>query len=176
MFLDIEFQTLLQEDVLFLLVEAVSSVILEKLEQGLKDGLKAAVQEVEEQLGQGGLKSKLDWMGLEPRLLIPCGLEKLEEFELDESLIHDLAGMFIGAELSMLALTFLIFLASSQCDCFRGCGFRPPRLLTLTPTECSRSCVARRGVERFKCLLPLATCVSCPLSWWRNPSLVLSSC
>ena len=107
MFLDIEFQTLLQEDVLFLLVEAVSSVILEKLEQGLKDGLKAAVQEVEEQLGQGGLKSKLDWMGLEPRLLIPCGLEKLEEFEVDESLIHDLAGMFIGAELSMLAILSL---------------------------------------------------------------------
>ena len=102
MCLAIEFQTLLQELVLFLLVEEVSSVILEKLEQGLKEGLKAAVQEVEEQFGQqsGGLKSKLE--GLEPRLLMP-----------DESLIHDFVGMFIGAVLSMICLTiscFLLFL------------------------------------------------------------------
>ena len=153
MCLAIEFQTLLQEDVLFLLVEAVSSVILEKLEQGLKDGLKAAVQEVEEQFGQGGLKSKLEWTGLEPRLLIPCGLERLEEFEVDESLIHDLAGMFIGAEPSMMpVLTFLIFLASSQCDCFRGCGFPPGGCSHSAhpSTECSRSCVAGRGVERIQ--------------------------
>ena len=69
MCLAIEFQTLLQEEVLFLLVEAVSSVILEKLEQGLKEGLKAAVQDEEEQFGQpGGLK--LEWTGLEVRLLI----------------------------------------------------------------------------------------------------------
>ena len=98
MCLAIEFQTLLQELVLFLLVEELSSVILEKLEQGLKEGLKAAVQEVEEQFGQpGGLKSKLE--GLEPRLL-------------DESLIHDLVGMFIGAVLSMIDLTisWLLFL------------------------------------------------------------------
>ena len=110
--LAIEFQTLLQEDVLFLLVDADSSVILEKLEHGLKDGLKAAVQEEEEQFGQpGGLK--LDWTGLEVRLLLnPCVppklLERLEEFEL-ESFIHDFIGMFIGAELSMMLLDPLTF-------------------------------------------------------------------
>ena len=140
MCLAIEFQTLLQEEVLFLLVDADSSVILEKLEQGLKDGLKAAVQEEESQFGQpGGLK--LEWTGLEVRLVLnPCPprlLERLDELEVDESLIHDLTGMFTGAELSMilLDLTFLIFLASSeQSGCFRGCGFRPLLLLTLTPT------------------------------------------
>ena len=137
MCLAIEFQTLLQEEVLFLLVDADSSVILEKLEQGLKDGLKAAVQEEESQFGQpGGLK--LEWTGLEVRLMLnPRLLERLEEVEVDESLIHDLTGMFTGAELSMIVLdlTFQIFLASSeQSDCFRGCGFRPLLLLTLTPT------------------------------------------
>ena len=137
MCLAIEFQTLLQEEVLFLLVDADSSVILEKLEQGLKDGLKAAVQEEESQFGQpGGLK--LEWTGLEVRLMLnPRLLERLDELEVDESLIHDLTGMFTGAELSMIVLdlTFLIFLASSeQSDCFRGCGFRPLLLLTLTPT------------------------------------------
>ena len=137
MCLAIEFQTLLQEEVLFLLVDADSSVILEKLEQGLKDGLKAAVQEEESQFGQpGGLK--LEWTGLEVRLMLnPRLLERLDELEVDESLIHDLTGMFTGAELSMIVLdlTFLIFLASSeQSGCFRGCGFRPLLLLTLTPT------------------------------------------
>ena len=101
MFLAIEFQTLLQEEVLFLLVEAESSVILEKLEQGLNEGLKAAVHEEEEQFGHGGLK--LEWTGLEVMLLEPKLLERLDEFELEESFVLELTtGMFIGAEVAMM--------------------------------------------------------------------------
>ena len=101
MFLAIEFQTLLQEEALFLLVEAESSVILEKLEQGLKEGLKAAVHEEEEQFGHGGLK--LEWTGLEVMLLEPKLLERLDEFELEESFVLELTtGMFIGAEVAMM--------------------------------------------------------------------------
>ena len=101
MFLAIEFQTLLQEEVLFLLVEAESSVILEKLEQGLNEGLKAAVHEEEEQFGHGGLK--LEWTGLEVMLLEPKLLERLDEFELRESFVLELTtGMFIGAEVAMM--------------------------------------------------------------------------
>ena len=101
MFLAIEFQTLLQDEVLFLLVEAESSVILEKLEQGLNEGLNAAVHEEEEQLGHGGLK--LEWTGLEVMLLEPKLLERLDEFELEESFVVELTtGMFIGVEVAMM--------------------------------------------------------------------------
>ena len=104
MFLAIEFQTLLQEEVLFLLVEAESSVILEKLEQGLNEGLKAAVHEEEEQFGHGGLK--LEWTGLEVMLLEPKLLERLDEFE--ESFVLELTtGMFIGAEVAMMLSHYL---------------------------------------------------------------------
>ena len=92
---------MLQEEVLFLLVEAESSVILEKLEQGLNEGLKAAVHEEEEQFGHGGLK--LEWTGLEVMLLEPKLLERLDEFELEESFVLELTtGMFIGAEVAMM--------------------------------------------------------------------------
>ena len=92
---------MLQEEVLFLLVEAESSVILEKLEQGLNEGLKAAVHEEEEQFGHGGLK--LEWPGLEVMLLEPKLLERLDEFELEESFVLELTtGMFIGAEVAMM--------------------------------------------------------------------------
>ena len=134
MFLAIEFQTLLQEEVLFLLVEAESSVILEKLEQGLNEGLKAAVHEEEEQFGHGGLK--LEWTGLEVMLLEPKLLERLDEFELEESFVLELTtGMFIGAEvaimhslsLSPLVSLLILLAASTSRDCFRGCGFPPHR-------------------------------------------------
>ena len=49
-------KALLKESVLLLLELAVTSVILMKEEQGEKAGLKAEVQEEEEQSGQGGLK------------------------------------------------------------------------------------------------------------------------
>ena len=125
---------MLQEEVLFLLVEAKSSVILEKLEQGLNEGLKAAVHEEEEQFGHGGLK--LEWTGLEVMLLEPKLLERLDEFELEESFVLELTtGMFIGAEVAMmfsLSLSPLVSLpillaGSTSGDCFRGCGFPPHR-------------------------------------------------
>ena len=128
---------MLQEDVLFLLVDADSSVILEKLEQGLKEGLKAAVHEEEEQFGQpGGLK--LDWTGLEVRLLklnpcvLPRLLERLEEFELVESFIHDFTGMFIGAELSMMILSLSHSLLNSPPSPTAS-EVVPLLLFTLTP-------------------------------------------
>ena len=126
MFLAIEFQTLLQDEVLFLLVEAESSVILEKLEQGLNEGLNAAVHEEEEQLGHGGLK--LEWTGLEVMLLEPKLLERLDEFELDESSVLELTtGMFIGAEVAMmlsLSLTISTGLLANSLG-----GFHFSRLL-----------------------------------------------
>ena len=124
MFLAIEFQTLLQEEVLFLLKEAESSVILEKLEQGLNEGLKAAVHEEEEQFGHGGLK--LDWTGLEVMLLEPKLLERLDEFELEESFVLELTtGMFIGAEVAMmLSLTISTGLLANSLG-----GFHFSRLL-----------------------------------------------
>ena len=124
MFLAIEFQTLLQEEVLFLLVEAESSDILEKLEQGLNEGLKAAVHEEEEQFGHGGLK--LEWTGLEVMLLEPKLLERLDEFE--ESFVLELTtGMFIGAEVAMmlsLSLTISTGLLANSLG-----GFHFSRLL-----------------------------------------------
>ena len=126
MFLAIEFQTLLQEEVLFLLVEAESSDILEKLEQGLNEGLKAAVHEEEEQFGHGGLK--LEWTGLEVMLLEPKLLERLDEFELEESFVLELTtGMFIGAEVAMmlsLSLTISTGLLANSLG-----GFHFSRLL-----------------------------------------------
>ena len=126
MFLAIEFQTLLQEEVLFLLVEAESSDILEKLEQGLNEGLKAAVHEEEEQFGHGGLK--LEWTGLEVMLLEPKLLERLDEFELRESFVLELTtGMFIGAEVAMmlsLSLTISTGLLANSLG-----GFHFSRLL-----------------------------------------------
>ena len=153
---------MLQEEVLFLLVEAESSVILEKLEQGLNEGLKAAVHEEEEQFGHGGLK--LEWTGLEVMLLEPKLLERLDEFELEESFVLELTtGMFIGAEVAMMfslslslspLVSLLILLAASTSrDCFRGCGFPPHRSHYST----SSSCVvvdSSRDVERIKCLRP----------------------
>ena len=150
MFLAIEFQTLLQDEVLFLLVEAESSDILEKLEQGLNEGLNAAVHEEEEQLGHGGLK--LEWTGLEVMLLEPKLLERLDEFELDESSVLELTtGMFIGVEVAMmLSLTISTGLLANSLG---GVHFSRllPRLwlpsapLTLLDQQQLRS---RRLVER----------------------------
>ena len=75
--LHIEVQTPdeLQDELLFLRVLEVSSVILAKPEQGLNAGLKAAVQEVEAQAGHGGLKlpSRLQ---LEPRYAAVTSLDR----------------------------------------------------------------------------------------------------
>ena len=131
MFLAIEFQTLLQEEVLFLLVEAESSDILEKLEQGLNEGLKAAVHEEEEQFGHGGLK--LEWTGLEVMLLEPKLLERLDEFELEESFVLELTtGMFIGAEVAMM-LSLSHYLHWSPCQF----SWRVPLLATASEVVAS---------------------------------------
>ena len=179
LFLAIEFQTLLQEEVLFLLVEAESSVILEKLEQGLNEGLKAAVHEEEEQFGHGGLK--LEWTGLEVMLLEPKLLERLDEFELEESFVLELTtGMFIGAEVAMMLslsplVSLLILLAASTSrDCFRGCGFPPHRWHYSTSTSCV-VVDSSRDVERIKCLRPprlaLLHVADHPImTAWPNPS------
>ena len=152
MFLAIEFQTLLQEEVLFLLVEAESSVILEKLEQGLNEGLKAAVHEEEEQFGHGGLK--LEWTGLEVMLLEPKLLERLDEFELEESFVLELTtGMFIGAEVAMMLSLSLTISTGLLANSLGGFHFWRllPRLwlpsapLTLLDQQQLRS---RRLVER----------------------------
>ena len=107
-------------------MEAESSDILEKLEQGLNEGLKAAVHEEEEQFGHGGLK--LEWTGLEVMLLEPKLLERLDEFELRESFVLELTtGMFIGAEVAMmlsLSLTISTGLLANSLG-----GFHFSRLL-----------------------------------------------
>ena len=143
---------MLQEEVLFLLVEAESSVILEKLEQGLNEGLKAAVHEEEEQFGHGGLK--LEWTGLEVMLLEPKLLERLDEFELEESFVLDLTtGMFIGAEVAMMLSLSLTISTGLLANSLGGFHFWRllPRLwlpsapLTLLDQQQLRS---RRLVER----------------------------
>ena len=143
---------MLQEEVLFLLVEAESSVILEKLEQGLNEGLKAAVHEEEEQFGHGGLK--LEWTGLEVMLLEPKLLERLDEFELEESFVLELTtGMFIGAEVAMMLSLSLTISTGLLANSLGGFHFWRllPRLwlpsapLTLLDQQQLRS---RRLVER----------------------------
>ena len=143
---------MLQEEVLFLLVEAESSVILEKLEQGLNEGLKAAVHEEEEQFGHGGLK--LEWTGLEVMLLEPKLLERLDEFELEESFVLELTtGMFIGAVVAMMLSLSLTISTGLLANSLGGFHFWRllPRLwlpsapLTLLDQQQLRS---RRLVER----------------------------
>ena len=143
---------MLQEEVLFLLVEAESSVILEKLEQGLNEGLKAAVHEEEEQFGHGGLK--LEWPGLEVMLLEPKLLERLDEFELEESFVLELTtGMFIGAVVAMMLSLSLTISTGLLANSLGGFHFWRllPRLwlpsapLTLLDQQQLRS---RRLVER----------------------------
>ena len=152
MFLAIEFQTLLQEEVLFLLVEAESSVILEKLEQGLNEGLKAAVHEEEEQFGHGGLK--LEWTGLEVMLLEPKLLERLDEFELEESFVLELTtGMFIGAEVAMmlsLSLTISTGLLANSLGGFHFWRLLPRLWLPFAPLTLldQQQLRSRRLVER----------------------------